>query len=495
MKILMLGWEYPPHIAGGLGTACEGLTRALSERGAFIHFVVPHLFGDEGASHMVISDYGSAPARGKTLRLGSTDRSTPADPHLGTTTRFSAFLSPYWSAEQFRAAVSSMQETSCGFDIAAEDKPGANTEQLARELLEGEVYGIELISALAPKRPQPISPTGALYPHGDTIFEEVERFTTRVISQMAKADFDLIHAHDWMTFPAGVALAQLTGRPLVVHVHSLEQDRSGLFVDKNIEKIERLGLQSANRIVAVSHYTQNLIERYHDIAHDKIRVVHNGIYPRQAVQGYRIKRTWPKQIVLFLGRVTSQKGPDYFVEVANRVVPHIPDVLFVLAGTGDMVPSLVTKVEQLGLSENFLFPGFLSAEEVEEIFSIADLYVMPSVSEPFGISALEAISFDVPAIISKQSGVAEVMQSALKVDFWDLPRMAELIIDVLTRDELRQELISSAKRELKDLHWGAAAEKTLAIYGELLGRGSAGGSGKTSLSRCFVSNGALAPDN
>jgi glycosyltransferase involved in cell wall biosynthesis len=149
-------------------------------------------------------------------------------------------------------------------------------------------------------------------------------------------------------------------------------------------------------------------------------------------------------------------------------VPRLPDVLFVLAGTGDMIPSLQAKVEQLGLSDNFLFPGFLSGEEVEEIFSIADLYVMPSVSEPFGISALEAISFNVPVIISKQSGVSEVLDSALKVDFWDLQRMGEQIVDVLTRDDLKQELVSNARNEMQGLHWSVAAEKTMAVYAELL---------------------------
>jgi glycosyltransferase involved in cell wall biosynthesis len=307
-----------------------------------------------------------------------------------------------------------------------------------------------------------------LYPIGNTIFREVERFTTKVLASFSAQQFDIIHAHDWMTFPAGVALSQLTGKPLIVHVHSLEQDRSGLFVNRDIEKIEKLGLESAARVIAVSHYTRRAIERFHGISRSKIRVVHNGVYPRQVVQDYKIKKTWPRNVVLFLGRVTFQKGPDYFVEVASRVIPQVPGVLFVLAGTGDMLPAVKKQVHELGLSEYFLFPGFLSGEELEEMFSVADLYVMPSVSEPFGITALEAISYDTPVIISKQSGVSEVLTHALKVDFWDLDRMADLIVSVLLDYDLREELVKLAKEELRHLHWDAAAAKTVEVYEGLL---------------------------
>jgi glycosyltransferase involved in cell wall biosynthesis len=314
-----------------------------------------------------------------------------------------------------------------------------------------------------PHRPEP-----PLYPIGSTIFLEVERFTSNVITTFSGETFDIIHTHDWMTFPAGVALSQLTGKPLIVHVHSLEQDRSGLFVDRDIEKIEKLGLETASRVIAVSHYTQRAIERFHGISRSKIRVIHNGVYPRQAVQDYQIRKTWPRNVVLFLGRVTFQKGPDYFVEVAARVIPQVPGVLFVLAGTGDMLPAVKQQVAELGLNDYFMFPGFVSGEELEEMFSVADLYVMPSVSEPFGITALEAISFDTPVIISKQSGVSEVLEHALKVDFWDLDRMAHLIISVLLNQELRAELVQMAKEEVKHLHWDAAAAKTIEVYQELL---------------------------
>jgi glycosyltransferase involved in cell wall biosynthesis len=302
------------------------------------------------------------------------------------------------------------------------------------------------------------------------LFSEVERFTAHVVARFSSAEFDIIHAHDWMTFPAGVALAQLTHRPLVVHVHSLELDRSGANAHATIDAIEGFGVRSAQRVIAVSHYTKRAIERRHHVSPERIAVVHNGIYPREVVNDYRRKKTWPKHVVLFLGRVTSQKGPEYFVEVATRVIPHIKDILFVLAGAGDMLPTLIEQVRRLSLQEYFLFPGFVQGDELEELFSVADLYVMPSVSEPFGIAALEAISFETPVLLSKQSGAAEVLQNVLKTDFWDTNRMADLIINTLLYPELRDELITNAKDELSRLHWDIAAAKTVEIYRDLQAR-------------------------
>jgi glycosyltransferase involved in cell wall biosynthesis len=267
-----------------------------------------------------------------------------------------------------------------------------------------------------------------------------------------------------MAFPAGVALKQLSGKRLVLHVHSLEVDRSGQATNYHIEQVERFGLENADQIIAVSHFTKRLIIERHGIAEDKIVVVHNGVYPKVVKQLYRRQSSLPNKIVLFLGRVTYQKGPDYFVEAAARVVKEVPDVLFVIAGSGDMVPQLKQRVEELSMTDHFLFTGFLRGDAVEKIFSIADLYVMPSVSEPFGISALEAISYQTPVIISKQSGVAEVLRHALKVDFWDVDRMADLITNALIHEELREDMVKMAYEEVRRIHWDAAALKVKDIY-------------------------------
>ncbi len=450
MKILMLGWEYPPHIAGGLGTACQGLTWALAEQGVSIHFVVPQLFGNERAGHMLLTDQMRRAASPQG------DEQQPTRRHASfETTRIPAFLQPYWSPGQFHAAVhDSRKAQSHGRAAARKD------DRVARALIDGEVYGVDLISALYREDFYP----EVSRPYGEDIFREVERFTGNVISRISSEEFDVIHSHDWMTFPAGVALSQLTGKPLVVHVHSLERDRSGLFVNEQIDQIERFGVESADRVIVVSHYTKRMLEEHHGISGDKVAVIHNGVYPRQAVQDYRLKKTWPRHVVLFLGRVTFQKGPGYFVDIASRVIPNIPDVLFVMAGSGDMLSGIIDRVEELHLQNHFLFPGFIQGEELEEMFSIADLYVMPSVSEPFGIAALEAISFETPVIISKQSGVAEVLEHALKADFWDVDRMADMIINALLHEELRQELVCKAREEVRKLHWDAAAQKTIAVY-------------------------------
>lgn len=458
MKVLMLGWEYPPHIAGGLGTACEGLTSALADQGISIHFVVPQVFGDEQVEHMVFTDSDNrAPATDAHPREAQREGDSTIE-----TSRIPAFLTPYWNPQQFREAVASATKR----EFASLPR-ALREEPVARALIDGEVFGVDLLSALAPvttskpgERPRE--------KYLSNIFSEVERFTADVIARFTAEDFDVVHAHDWMTFPAAVALAQATGKPLVVHVHSLEHDRSGLFVNETINEIERFGLEAADRVIAVSHYTKRSIETHHKIRSSKIFVVHNGVYPRRAITDYRIKKTWPRHVVLFLGRVTYQKGPDYFVEIASRVIPHVPDVLFVLAGSGDMLPSVKAQVSQLKLDRNFLFPGFLQGEDLEEMFSVADLYVMPSVSEPFGITALEAISFDTPVIISKQSGVSEVLSHALKADFWDIDRMADLIINSLLHEELRGEMVSMAKDEVRRLHWDAAALKTIEVYQDVM---------------------------
>jgi glycogen(starch) synthase len=451
MKVLMLGWEYPPHISGGLGTACAGLTAALAEKGVDIHFVVPKVIGDEVTPHMAFTDaLGSASDVAKTADNESVKTEV---------TRLPAFLNPYWNQKQFAAAVASSQVRSSRLS----SKIGVpEVDAVSQALEDGEVYGV--------------SPFGDSNECNQTdrhnlargFFSEVERFTSDILARFSSEDFDLIHAHDWMTFPAAVALSHTTGRPMIAHVHSLEHDRSGLFYDREIDAIERFGLRSATKVVAVSHYTKRSIERNHLISGDRVEVVHNGVYPRQVISDYRQRKTWPQHIVLFLGRVTFQKGPDYFIEVASKVIPHVRDILFVLAGSGDMLPEVQEQAKALSIDQHFLFPGFVQGDELEELFSVADLYVMPSVSEPFGIAALEAISFNTPTILSKQSGVSEVIQHALKVDFWDTDRMADLIINSLAHPELRQELIENARLELSKLHWGAAADSMLAVYREVL---------------------------
>ena len=438
----MLGWEYPPNISGGLGTACEGLTGALARLGGIeIDFVVPYLYGAEVASHMRLIDASTGrDAKGALLELAKSIINSMSDEELGgsvRTYRIPSFLSPYWTDEQYQ-------------ELRAKILEGGLSEH---ELLE--IFGADIKQRAAGAK-------GSHY--GRDIFEEVSNFAERVTGLFARRRYDVIHAHDWMTMPAGVTLSKLTGAPLVQHVHSLEYDRSGNGGHPKIREIEGAGVHGARKCIAVSHYTAGLISGEYGVPREKIAVVHNGVYPRSMILQFKDSKKWPDHVVLFLGRITFQKGPEYFVEAASRVVPHVPDVVFVMAGAGDMLLKVKKRVHDLGLDGHFQFPGFLRGAKLEEVFSAADLYVMPSVSEPFGISALEAISFDTPVIISKQSGVAEVLSHALKADFWDVERMADLMINALLHKDLRSDMVSMARNEISRLRWDAAAKKVAAVY-------------------------------
>jgi glycosyltransferase involved in cell wall biosynthesis len=309
--------------------------------------------------------------------------------------------------------------------------------------------------------------SGAHY--GGDLFAEVARFAMAAMRRVEGQKYDLVHAHDWMTFPAGIEIARRAHAPLIVHVHSLEYDRAGHGADRDIVTVEHQGLEKAARVIAVSYYTRGLIHRLHQTPLDKISVVHNGVYEREIVEAYTEQRTSTGPVVLFLGRVTFQKGPEYFVQAAARVLEHVPDAVFVMAGSGDMLPRMKALVEDLGITESFRFPGFVRGAELERTFSTADVYVMPSVSEPFGIAPLEAMSYDRPVIVSKQSGVSEVLRNALKVDFWDVDKMASQIVALLELPELRRVIVERAREEITHIHWDAAAEKLVPIYQSVIG--------------------------
>jgi glycogen(starch) synthase len=442
MRVLMLGWEYPPYISGGLGTACEGLTKGLARLGVEILFVVPKVYGGEDTPHMSLFDSylgrisGPEPHR---INLDEEKEDLDDIDDLIVTQRVPAALKPYWTPDDFKSYIAALHKT----------KPAAPLEEKEKKA----------------KKKKRGKPAGGKY--GKDIFQEVALYAENVLATLQEEEFDLIHAHDWMTYPAGLALKKATGRPLVVHVHSLEYDRSGANVDPRIFAIERMGIRSADGVIAVSKYTKWIVHREHGVPLDKIFVVYNGIYPKKVVEYYRKESELQRKVVLFLGRVTFQKGPEYFVELAARVVPHVPEVLFVMAGTGDLLTKLMAKVNRLGLQKHFHFAGFLKGKEVDRMFSIADLYIMPSVSEPFGISALEAVNFDTPAIISKQSGVAEVLSHALKFDYWDVDTLADYVVNGLIHKDLRADLAVNSKRELKKLRWEASARSAIEVYNKV----------------------------
>jgi glycosyltransferase involved in cell wall biosynthesis len=488
MKVLMLGWEYPPHISGGLGTACEGLTTALAGRGVEIDFLVPKLYGEENAPHMQLLGAASAAPMARppvetpdpVAELIAANPALAADPIVAAATEAAqsqavdpaepsvrmlhvpAMLKPYLDQATYRELI-----TTGALDVGAVAEIAAS--QIVHPLPEPPHPITQLEHVHIPGDELPFAEeaqTGAHY--GEGLFAEVARYAILATRRVHGQKYDLVHAHDWMTFPAGIEIAHRAGVPLLVHVHSLEYDRAGHGADRDIVAVEHQGLEDAARVIAVSYYTRGLVHRLHKTPLDKISVVHNGVYARETVEAYTEQRTSTGPVVLFLGRVTFQKGPEYFVQAAARVLEHVPDAVFIMAGSGDMLPRMKALVQELGITESFRFPGFLRGAEVERAFSTADVYVMPSVSEPFGIAPLEAMSYDRPVIVSKQSGVSEILRNALKVDFWDVDKIASQIVALLELPELRKVIIERAHEEIRHIHWGAAAETLVPIYESVL---------------------------
>ncbi len=290
-------------------------------------------------------------------------------------------------------------------------------------------------------------------------FESVYRYNDLLV-QKVNGKYDLIHCHDWLTMKAGVALKEKMGIPFILTVHSTEYDRSGwLYPNDWFINIEREGMEKADKIIAVSHFTKRVIVEKYGISPDKITVVHNAVYPI----GEREKQN----IVLFLGRLTIQKGPEFFLKAAEKVLEH-ENCKFVVAGMGDMLPRLIDQAIGMDISNKVIFTGLLTEDEVKHIYGISSVYVMPSVSEPFGITALEAISAGTPVIVSKTAGVSEAFNNCLRVDFWDTDEMANKIVSLLRYDPLRTTLAEHGKQEIDLFTWDRVAENTLNVYKEVV---------------------------
>lgn len=433
----MYGWEFPPHISGGLGVACYGLTKALAAQNHQISFVLPKLkpMSSEG-THVDLIDVGRFPVN--TSNLSPTDFVVRQLEQISKNIDIHAIaspLSPYLTEEQYREELLRLQR------LEEMQVHNAFSETNHNIMLSGE-YGPNLMS-------------------------EVVRYAAVAGSIAMRVEHDVIHVHDWLTMLAGVEAKRISGKPLIVHAHALEFDRSGDNVNQAVYDIERHGFEHADVIIAVSHMTKNIIINRYGVSPEKVFVVHNAVTRDSYSELDGHQKAAKEKVVLFLGRITFQKGPDYFVEAAAKVLARNENVRFVMAGSGDMAPKMIERIAELRLGRKFHFTGFLKGAEVEQMYRESDLYVMPSVSEPFGISPLEAMRYDVPVIISKTSGVAEILDSALKVDFWDTNELAEKILAVLEHEPLRRELISRGSQELKKIQWENAAAHLTQIYARL----------------------------
>ena len=427
MRVLMFGWEFPPHISGGLGTACYGLTKGLSYFDDMdILFVVPKAFGDEdqsklrliGANDVVLSEqnihYQDLMEKIRFMEVNSN-------------------IIPYTDPEEY-------------FKLLEQDKSGK--KQFVHARFSGKLEF-----------------TGG---YGANLYQEIANYAAVATDIAAAQDFDVIHSHDWLTYPAGMAAKQVSGKPLVVHVHATDFDRSGGNVNPGVYEMEKRGMEAADKVITVSNLTRNTVIHNYGIAADKVVTVYNAVDPVVQQENIIVKKGFDEKIVTFLGRITMQKGPEYFIEVAKKVLQKMDNVRFVMAGSGDMMIKMIWHATSLRIMDKFHFTGFLRGDDVYRMFSLTDVYVMPSVSEPFGISPLEAMQSNVPVIISHQSGVAEILKHAIKVDFWDIDAMADAIYGILNYEALSRTFKKYGKEEVENLKWENSARKVREVYTTLV---------------------------
>lgn len=428
----MFGWEFPPHISGGLGTASYGLTRGLAKNGVDVHFVVPKAYGDEDERFVRVVNASDVEA----LYSGG------------------EFTDELWNRVRFMQIDSNLVPYATPEEFAAEGEITVKTGEVKRP--KGDVWK------------ERFSFSGK---YGTDLMEEVARYAM-VAAQVARdmeGQFDIIHAHDWLTYYAGIAAKEVSGKPLVVHMHATEFDRSGEHVNQTVYDIERTGMHAADMVMAVSNLTRNIVIEKYGVPAERVITVHNAVRFASS-DNQEVERGLDDKIVTFLGRITYQKGPDYFVEAAAKVLQRVQNVRFVMAGSGDMMNHVIRRVAKLGIADRFHFTGFLKGDDVQKMFAMSDVYVMPSVSEPFGISPLEAMKSNVPVIISKQSGVAEVLDYALKVDYWDVDAMADAIYALITYPALAQMFSQKGHEEVTNLKWDNVAAKVKGIYEDVVNK-------------------------
>lgn len=483
MRVLMFGWEFPPFKSGGLGTACQGMATALAKKGTEILFVLPRA-ESERPVHLqdgltMLSASGTR-IRTRRVRQHQEEELRKIRHDRQITELVPGFrdemdeiwreklrleyvdspLRPYLNSGSYLKEHRELQRLLSGRRL---DDPSLRTvlqqgsvelERHLRDVLD-EQEDVETLNLHGG--------------YGEDLMSEVYRYACAAAVIARRTDFDVIHVHDWMTYPAGMLVKRLTGKPLVAHIHALEHDRSGDSLNHTVAGIEKTGMEAADIVVAVSHYTKQEVMAQYGIPDEKIAVVHNAVSRSDIHKSVLIpERCRHEKRVLFMGRVTYQKGPDYFVEAARLVLDRLPHTRFIMAGSGDMLPNMVRRVAHLRMGDRFHFTGFLRNGEVDRMYAMSDLYVMPSVSEPFGIAPLEAMAYDVPVLISRQSGVAEVVRNAIKVDFWDVREMANKICALLTYPLLATEEVRNCREELKNIRWENAATKLCAIYDQLV---------------------------
>jgi len=438
MKILMYTWEFPPFISGGLGMACYGMVRSLLKLGIKVDLVLPTKelvyfpFEHEEDVDRMPAVYVESQKQQEFESISFSSIKEKLD-FIGVTTHPESYLQLSEIA-QYLLILNKDEKNDI---VKVEDQ-----ENLLQEMV------LNLIG-------------------DEDLIKKVQEYTIRAQKIAKSLKYDLIHAHDWLCYPAGMLAKKISNKPLIVHIHATEFDRSGGPGDDRIHKIEYAGMMYADRVIAVSQYTAQMIMSRYRIDSGNIKIVHNAFTVQPGIDGMRYK-IFRGPTILFLGRITLQKGPDYFLDVADKVLKQHPEARFIVAGTGDMGRRLLRKSANLRLKNKFLFTGFLNRNQVERILKASDIYVLPSVSEPFGIAPLEAMAYGVTSIISKQSGVAEVVNNAFKIDFWDIERMAETINYLIENPEICIKMGQDGRNEVNNILWDEAAEKIRKVYNSVI---------------------------
>ncbi|RLD35375.1 MAG: glycosyltransferase family 1 protein [Bacteroidetes bacterium] len=427
MRALMFGWEFPPHISGGLGTASYGLTRGLATIDDMeIIFVVPKAYGDEDQSKMRLIGAGDVPVTKKRLKFENYNKEFE---YLEVSSR----IAPYVDPEEF-------------WKLTREETTGK--VKYVQTDIEGKVEF-----------------SGK---YGPDLLQEIYNYSVVASVIADENEFDLIHAHDWLTYPAGIAAKEASGKPLVIHVHATDFDRSGGNVNPDVYGIEKRGMDAADKIITVSNLTQRTVIEKYGIDPSKVVTVYNAVEPLKEALPLSKESNLPEKIVTFLGRITLQKGPEYFIEAADMVLKKMKNVRFVMAGSGDMMKKMVNLAASKKIMDKFHFTGFLKGDDVFKMLQMSDVYIMPSVSEPFGISPLEAMQSNVPVIISNQSGVAEILTYAVKVDYWDIEAMADAIYGLLNYKGAHEFFKQYGREEVENLKWENSAQNVKEVYDSVL---------------------------
>ena len=399
----MLGWELPPHNSGGLGVACYHLSKALAHAGASIDFVLPYSAHHPDTEYMTIHAATKLAPIHKFGTMGAYDSHYVDEP-----------------------------------DLSKVDMRDLQT-----------MRGVQ------------------------------KRYVTYVEQLVQRIDRpDAIHAHDWLTMEAGMQAKRLTNAPLIVHVHATEFDRAGSFGTGNpvVHEIEYQGLMMADRIIAVSNITKNIIIHRYGIPADKIDVVHNAIdvasmgaydYDGRTYKYLEALRSEGYTVVSTVTRFTAQKGLTQLMQGMARACERYDKLVLLLAGDGEQRDELIAMSAELGIADKVFFTGFIRGKQWRDAYSVADIFVMSSVSEPFGITALEAAHYDSAMIITKQSGVGEVLKSIMRYDFWDTEKLADQLVGIATSPALSQQLRSDVHNEYAKLSWHDVARKCLHLYNRM----------------------------